>query len=338
MIQGTPKLKLTPEIILSKITEYDVFRYYMPHQSWEVNKLTISPFMRGGGYEKDPSFMISNRHGVLTFIDFGDTKHRGNCFTFVQQMFGLEYNEALLKVDFDFGLGIISKDQTGNYKKIVSEYKQPEDIGKRYSFIQVTTRKFTDVELGYWKQFGITIEELRENKVYAIKEVFLNRQRFLPVGVNEMTFGYYYDGSWKIYRPLADKQHKWLPNNVPIIATDGFENIKNCKIAFITKSKKDYMVVRKVYPNVCAVQNEGIACFSVENVDYIKSNSERQILSFDCDDPGIENAKTVVDVCGFESMTVPRHYLFEGIKDWADLARVHGLGAVEKCFKEKGLL
>jgi hypothetical protein len=35
-------------------------------------------------------------------------------------------------------------------------------------------------------------------------------------------------------------------------------------------------------------------------------------------------------------MNVPRQYLAEGIKDWAELARVHGLNVLEKLFKEKG--
>ena len=48
-----------------------------------------------------------------------------------------------------------------------------------------------------------------------------------------------------------------MPNNVPITAMDGKEDIINCNVAFINKSKKDYMVMKKVFPCCCAVQNEG---------------------------------------------------------------------------------
>lgn len=339
MIKGVPKVILNPDSVLARISEYDIFRYYMNHCDWEINKPTISPFMRAGGYEKNPSFLISNRNGVLHFVDFGDTSKRGNCFVFVQTLFGINFDEALKKIDYDFGLGITSPgDDVRNYKRIVKEYDQPESIGKRYTFIQVITKKFSKEELDYWSQFHITPEELRENRIYSIDKVFLNRQRF-PLGLDDMTFGYFYDGSWKIYRPLiANKKNKWIPNNVPITTMDGLDNIKDCHTAFITKSKKDYMVVKKIYPHVCAVQNEGLACFSVENIEHLRANSKYQTLSFDSDVPGMTNAQEVINLFGFNSLTVPFRYLSEGIKDWADLAKAHGMSEVEKVFKENNLI
>jgi hypothetical protein len=240
-------------------------------------------------------------------------------------------------IDRDFGLGFSTGVMTGEYKKIISEYKQPE-IEKRYSLIQVKTRKFTQDELDYWAQDHQDIQDLRDNNIYSIKELYLNRQRF-PLGENELRFGYLYEGQyWKIYRPFADKKHKWMPNNVPITAMDGKENIKNCSVAFINKSKKDYMVMKKLFPCSCAVQNEGLGCFSHENVEYLKANSDRQILSFDADDVGVQNSKQITQMFDFEYTNVPRQYLVEGIKDWADLAKVHGLQAIEDYLKSKNLL
>jgi hypothetical protein len=89
-----------------------------------------------------------------------------------------------------------------------------------------------------------------------------------------LRFGYLYDGHWKIYRPFANKKIKWVPNNVPITEMDGLDDIKDCDVAFINKSKKDYMVMKKVFPCCCAVQNEGMGCFSEENVNFIKENSK----------------------------------------------------------------
>jgi DNA primase len=119
---------------------------------------------------------------------------------------------------------------------------------------------------------------------------------------------------------------------------DGKEDIKHCDVAFINKSKKDYMVMKKLFPTSCAVQNEGLGCFSTENVDYIKSNSASQILSFDSDVTGVENSKQICTMFGFDYCNVPRQYLSEGIKDWADLAKVHGMKAIEDYLIEKQLL
>ncbi len=320
--------------ILSKITEYDIFKYYMPFANWEVNVITFSPFRN----ETHPSFMIGNKNGRLTFIDFADTSKRGSAFDFVMMLFNMrDIQEAFRLIDRDFGLGFTKQTDTRQYQRIVSEYKQPEAV-KVYSKIQVITRAFTNDELAYWNQFHQSLDDLKANNVYAVSKVYLNKQLF-PCPLTEMRFGYLYGEHWKIYRPYAkDKKNKWVPNNVPITAMDGKDDIKQCDVAFINKSKKDYMVMKKLFPTSCAVQNEGLGCFSNENVEYIKTNSASQILSFDSDVTGVQNSQQICNMFGFDYCNVPRKYLSEGIKDWADLARAHGMQAIEDYLKEKELL
>ena len=334
MICGERKTKLSIEAILSRISEYDIFRFYMPHRDWKINRVTYSPFRQ----ENNPSFMIGNKLGYLMFIDYADTSKRGDCFNFVQALHNLpSVSDTLKMIDRDFGLGLSTGVVTGEYKKIIAEYKQP-DIEKRYSLIQVKVRKFTQEELDYWNQYHQDIQDLRDNNIYSIKDLYLNKQKF-PLSDTELRFGYLYEGQyWKIYRPFADKKKKWMPNNVPITAMDGKENIKNCEVAFINKSKKDYMVMKKLFPCSCAVQNEGLGCFSHENVEFLKANSDRQILSFDADDVGVQNSKQITEMFDFEYTNVSRQYLAEGLKDWADLAKAHGLQAIENYLKSKNLL
>lgn len=333
MISGPPNIQLTDKAIFNKISEYDLFRFYMPHSDWKLNHPTLSPFRN----EDNPSFLISSRNGFLFFIDFTDTKLRGNALQFVGLMTGLtNYNDILERVDCDLKLGIRNKNLE-NYKSIVKEYKQPIDLGKKYSVIQVKPRAFTKEELAYWNDYYQDISDLKKNNIYSIDKVYLNKQRFsLPD--NQLRFGYFYSGSWKIYRPFADKKTKWLPNNVAITAMDGLDNIKNCEVAFINKSKKDYMVINKLLQCTCAVQNEGIACFSVENVDYLKANSKKQILSFDSDTTGVANSQQITSLFDFGYCNVPRKYLQEGIKDWSDLAKQYDLKTIETILKEKNIL
>ena len=333
MITGERRVKLTIQTILHKITEYDIFKFYMPNKDWQLNKQTYSPFRN----EKHPSFLIGNRDGNLYFIDFSDTSKRGSCFDFVKLLFNLySLYEVLKMIDRDFDLGIVSGESLGEYKRIVAEYKQPDET-KRHSVIQAITRKFTHEELEYWNQYHQSLDDLRANHIYSIKDLFFNKSRF-SLRDNELRFGYLYDGHWKIYRPFLDKKNKWVPNNVPITAMDGKDDIINCPVAFINKSKKDYMVMKKIFPHTCAVQNEGIGCFSAENLEYIKSNSDRQILSFDSDVRGVVNSQQITKLFDFDYCNVPRKYLDEGIKDWADLAKVHGMKAIEDYLKEKELL
>lgn len=333
MIQGRKRTHLTTDSILEKISDYDIYKFYMPHQNWKINVVTYSPFRN----EKNPSFIIGYRGGTLRFIDFGDSSKKGGCFDFVMMLFNISLYDAMLMIDRDFDLGIISGSSTKNYERIVSDYAQPTATSKREYFIQVKTRKFTNEELAYWNGYYQDIDDLRANNVYSIDTVYLNKQKF-PIKDSELRFGYLYEGYWKIYRPFADKKSKWMPNNVPITMMDGLEDITDCDVAFINKSKKDYMVMKKIFPCCCAVQNEGMGCFSEENVEFIKENSERQILSFDSDETGVKNSKLISDKFGFEYCNVPRIYLEEGIKDWADLARIHGLKTIEKYLTQKELI
>lgn len=334
MIQGSKRITLTPESILKKISAYDIFMMYMPKNNWKPNIKTISPFR----IEQDPSFLIGNKNGTLGFIDFGDTNYKGDCFTFVKMLYNLPNMDEVLKmIDKDFSLGISSGIYTGDYKKIISEYKQPEELGKRYSMIQVVSRKFTKEELAYWNQYHQDISDLRAEHIYSVDKVYLNKQLF-PLKDTELRFGYHYEGNWKIYRPFNDKKTKWLPNNVPFNYLEGKENIKNCDVALITKSKKDKMVIKKIYGCVAAVQSESIACFTEENVSYIKQNSNSQILSFDSDEPGVKNSQQITQLFDFGYCNVNKDYLSQGINDYAELGKVYGLKEIEKQFIEKGII
>jgi hypothetical protein len=334
MIIGKKKEHLTTETILKKISEYDIFRWYMPTKSWKINQVTFSPFRN----ERNPSFLIGNKLGNLSFIDFTDTSKKGDCFTFVKLLFNLSnINETLVLINKDFNLGILSGKYNVEYKKIIEKYKQPESEGKRYSLIQVITKSFTQEELNYWNSYYQDVSDLRRENVYSISKVYLNKQRF-AMNDNDLKFGYFYDGFWKIYRPFQAKKNKWVPNNVPITTMDGKRDIINCDTAFISKSKKDYMVIKKVFPCVCAVQNEGVGCFSKENVEYLKANSDKQVLGFDSDEPGVVNSQQITKMFDFGYINVPRTYLLEGINDFADLGKIHGLKTIENYFKQKKLI
>jgi hypothetical protein len=336
MIKGNKISKpISINDVLSKISEYDIFMFYMPHKNWKLNITTFSPFRS----EKNPSFVIGNKLGRIQFVDFTDSTKKGGCFDFVQMLYGIDtLNEVLELINKDFGLGLKGKTNIDKYKRIVSNYIQPQNVQKKSTIIQVVSRKFTNEELQYWNEYHQDESDLKANNIYSIKKLYLNKS---PIYLKdtELRFGYFYNGKWKIYRPFSDdRKNKWYPNNVPITAMDGLEDIKNCDVAFINKSKKDFMVMKKVFPSSCAVQNEGMGCFSLENVEYLKANSNRQILSFDSDVPGVTNSQQVTKLFNFDYCNVPKIYLEEGIKDWALLAKEKGLKTIENYLKEKQLI
>lgn len=331
MIQGKKRETLTIETVLSKITPYDIFMWYMPDKSWKINQVTISPFRN----ERNPSFLIGNKHGYLSYIDFGDTSKRGDCFMFVKQLFNFSSIDDVLKlIDRDFGLGISTKNVEG-VKRIVPEYKQPEELGKRYSLIQVVTRKFTNEELEYWNAYHQDLQDLKDNNVYAIKKVYLNKSLF-PLKDTELRFGYFYDGHWKIYFPNKDRKSKWL-SNVPLNTTYGLKNLNNEHNSLICKSLKDYMVCKKIYPYVCHVQNESLSAFSEETVNNIKQNSNEIFYGGDSDRPGKDASFAITKAFGFKHINPPDN-LLPDIKDFADWSKEKGLQELENHFFKKNLI
>lgn len=332
MIKGKRKLELTPATILNMISDFDIYMMYMPDRHWKVNQSTTSPFHK----DLVPSFLIGNREGYLYHIDFSNTLYRGGCFDFVCQRFNLSLNEALIKIDNDFSLGIYSNTER-NYKEITSQYKQPESIGKRYSIIQCVTRKFTKEELEYWEGYYQTEEDLRRDHVHSLKEVYLNKKRY-PIGVNELRFGYFEEngGFWKIYRPTADKKHKWI-SNVPLTRAYGLENLCLGHNTLVTKSRKDYMLCRKLYPYTCHVQNESIFAFSDETREYINTHSKGVYLGYDSDESGKAASYIVTNAFGWKHINTPDR-LLPAINDFADWGKAEGLEVVKRHFIEKGLI
>jgi hypothetical protein len=62
-------------LFFQRLVHLMFFVMYMPHKK-HVNDVTISPFRT----ETNPLFLIGNRNGGLSFIDFGDTSKKRRLF------------------------------------------------------------------------------------------------------------------------------------------------------------------------------------------------------------------------------------------------------------------
>lgn len=329
-IGGNKKKALRSEYILSVITAYDIYRMY--YAGFKPNLANVNYF-RG---EKDPSLIIGNKYGEWQHYDLADSSWKGGCFDFVQQIFRCSFIDAMKIVDRDFNLGIISGVNTEHRPIIESHVKEP--ALKEYSNIQVLTRKFTNEELAYWNSYHQSFDDLKRENIYSVKQIFLNKQKFYFNDL-QIRFGYYYPElqKWKLYFPFEKPDRKWL-SNIPLSLLEGKENLKPGKTGWITKSKKDRMVLLKVYEHVSSVQNETRACFIEENLTFIKENSSDQVIFFDSDPAGVKNSKIITTEYDMAYCNTPRSYLSDGINDFAELGKDYGLQTVEKVLKRKKLL
>jgi hypothetical protein len=321
----TKKTDLTIKEVLNRVTEYQIYRFYIG-KDFPLNKAIHSPFRR----DKSPSFVVkATSYGSLYHTDYGQMEYQGTAIDFVKQAFSLNYGEALKKIDSDMSLGINS--QKCEYKTLVAAYEVPE-IQKIDTFIQVTSRKFNSKDLAYWNQYHISLEELNKWNVYAVKKLYVNRQR-VSLNPAEFCFGYLMGKKWKIYRPFADKEHKWR-TNIPFDWMWGIQDITpGTQKAVITKALKDLMVIRKILPTTASTQSESFASINTDTIHLLQGNCKEVYMNYDNDKTGVENSK-FFNQFGFKWVNTPQG----GPKDFADLAKDQGMEAVINHFKLKGII
>lgn len=344
MIKGRQKSKLTKEAILERISTYDIYRFYQG--PFKVNHICVNHH-RG---EKDPSLVIGNKiSNNLTHKDLGDYSWRGDCFHFVQQIFRCDFTTALRIIDRDFGLGL-GVGQVLEVKPSVITWETPDiEIKKAPLFQIVYYSKMSKRGLDYWTKLGQGEEDLKREKIFQPKEIWRNKKK-IALG-DLLTFCYLYEdiGKWKIYRPFAPKkmlntpmnQWKW-DSNVPFDYIDNQVAIKpECSRIFLTKSKKDRMVLMKALQTDCMAdaQAEDPASIPESFVVECEQVPNRWIIS-DNDKKGKEFSWWLTKNHGFKHANVPDKYLAGEPKctDFADLCYHYGMETVVNYFKNKGLI
>lgn len=319
------------DLIFEKVSQEQIFRFYYPYD-FKLNHLCLSPFIK----ERNPSMIIGTKSqdGDIIFKCF-NSHHKGDCITFVREMFSLDYREALEKIAKDFG--ILEQDNS-RYEAIIKELPISKITKKKNApDIVVATRPFNSDELSYWNDYYQDIEDLKRENVYVPKKIWINKNP-VDLKVSELTFCYYYPeiDKWKIYFPFREKAKKWL-SNIPLTTSWGLENINKDKNTLICKSKKDFMVCRKIYPYVTGVQNESTAAFSEHFVSELKKNSKLIYYGGDSDAPGKAASYLITQQFGFKHIN-PVDRLLPETKDWADWAKKESLEKVYTHFKQKNII
>ncbi len=339
-MRGKLKQSLTIEVILSKVSEYDIYRYYLGYDFIYGNKYP-SPFRD----ERDGSFSIKEKsRGNLIHRDFGGD-NKGNFVDFVMQLYpGLSFYDVLLKIDHDMRLGIVGGKE--GYKDVVRGYKA--QTPKKEKLLQVSTKPLDSHLLSYWRKRGLEKEDLKVDpslEVFGVKYIRLNRIK-IHIPESETAFAYLYQGKyWKVYRPEAqDPKFKWL-SNVPLVQEYGLRNLSVDFNSIIMKAVKDYFVLLKIYPYVCGVQNESLEAFSEATVQNIKDNSKLVYYGGDNDAPGKKASYAITKAFDFKHVNVPDSYATiinstfpKGVKDWDNWAEYEGLKKIEHYLKRKKII
>lgn len=315
------KPKLNKDLILSKLTEEQIFSFYIGNDV-RTKKLFRSKLRN----DKNPTCsMYRNKLGTLIYKDFATNQHL-NCFAYVMTLFSCDYYSALRIIANDFHI-VEDSSITKNKGKIISKDFRIEE--KEFSKIQIEVQNFTESELKWWSKYGITLETLRKFDVYSCKHVFLNDSLVAESQQHCPIFGYYggklkqdketYE-LWKIYFPKRTEFR--FMGNYPSKILQGYRKLpKKGNICVITKSLKDCMALYQYNIPACAPNSETVIPSEVI-VNDLLSRFKHVFCIWDNDLTGITFLNKIKRLYPkLHCLIIPRKY---GAKDFSDLRALYG--------------
>jgi len=278
--------------------------------------LVLSPLRQ----DSTPTVSFFQRGGKMCYKDFA-TGEFGDAFDMVSGMYGVSITESLhiINQKMNLGLGEGGKVIAERVEKYARQYKKPEKVK-----IQVEIKSYTNTELEYWKQFGISEKILKMNNVYSVDRVFMNRRLVAISKASDPIFCYHFPVSdnVKIYRPL-NKQFKWF-GNVTRDDIYGAKYFQEGRTLIITSSGKDAMTLQELGYMAVAPQGEGNS-FSGDLVEMIKL-SNKGFLFYDNDKAGKTNSKDKAIDFQLGEIFLPDDC---GAKDPSDFVKLFGQEALK---------
>lgn len=305
------KSQVTLEDILSKVSEEQLFRYYIPNFI-ELNKKFKSPFNN----EKTASCYVVNTNGRLFYKDFS-SGNGGNILHFIQTKYNLNYNECINVIASDF-----------NLKPNLKLNIKPIELGintrpKELVTIKIKSINFTKEGLDYWKQYGLDKEDLINVKQISYFWIGYNRFK-----VDSIAFAYDFGNSnYQILQPYS-KEFKWNSNTSNYLIM-GYNNLpKLGDLLIITSSYKDVLVLNKLGYNSIAPKSESTLLSELQIFE-LKERFKKIVIYFNNDKIGLEYAKKYNKLYGLE-------YIYNPInepKDPSDFVKKLGIDKLKEFLK-----
>lgn len=224
-------------------------------------KLIINPFRKD---DTKPSLKLFYWHERLRFLDYGDQSYNGDIFDIMGKAlndvgdrswtFG-QLCDLLKKIIIDSEETILTKAQE---LKIHDTFKRER---LEWSIKQMALRQ---VDLDYFKQYGITEQTLLKNNVKGIDSIHRNgtllySHTLIDLNNDPMVMYEYTEQQWQVYRPQSVKNIKWI-NWVGHLLLNSCTLDKKYRNTLITKSTKDCMLLRQI------AEELGVFDVSITNV------------------------------------------------------------------------
>jgi len=319
--------EITKEFILSKVTQYQIFKYYC--KNFTEGKL-FSSELRG---DSSPSCKVYNNNGNLLYFDYGN-REKHDCFSYIQKKYLLLYK---IELNFYEVLTIIANDF--NIIKNIKNFNITPSlnyIGKADDFKNIKTkyslkkkRRSWNKTDTYWGDYYFSQELLDFYNVEPLDYYWkTNVNGYLDLiyeyKKNIFNPAYSYEeinGYRKILRPYESKLNKW-DSCMPKQIIEGYNQLEQTgEYCIITSSRKDTMAWRLLGYNACNPGSE--AMFLTDNCFLLLKNRFKHIvINYDNDEQGLKSMKKYSEQFNIPMFIIPK--LSNATKDLSDVLYFKG--------------
>lgn len=273
---------LTIEKVVSSLTEEAIFLFVIGYVPEEYEYVT-NPFRE----DNNPGcfFKTSSKTGRLCLNDYATTKKING----VQ----LGHFDCIGAAQIKFGFGI---HQTLKYlvdnidSECSSIFCVNKDLTKKKSvktIIQSRHREFNNADRRYlFNRYGITRANCIEDKTYPVTSFLItNHKGQNTVRPNTIAYEFNFEsGNKKIYMPKEKLRFITNTNQNDVGGVGYLDFIREDKTLVITKSYKDYRVLKNADISECVwFQNEGCR---PDNINAILEGYKRVVFFYDNDTQG----------------------------------------------------
>lgn len=285
MFNISSDIAVSKEVILQKISQEQIFSLIFGELP-ELEEKVCSPFRE----DSTPGCYFSFKGSTLYFVDFAFNKtYKGidcrylDCFAAIMVAYNLDYVQALEYItECINNKNITYKKPTINPLKSVIRKRSSQNMIFKPRNWQIRDKKF-------WTPYGISKEDLISDFVFPVEKLSFPTY---SKHINELCYAYtdFKGGRKQLYFPYGKQRFLMSCTKDDIFGLSSLDT-KSHRL-FITKSYKDYRVLKNCGFNTIAFLNEGnIPTRDV--LDKVLNNKSRVSIFFDNDTPGIEAGKNV---------------------------------------------
>tara|TARA_R100000995_G_scaffold80885_1_gene53152 strand:- start:438 stop:1421 length:984 start_codon:yes stop_codon:yes gene_type:complete len=308
---------LHTDVILSKISDFDIFSYYCPSFK-EIGKKFCSELRE----DNNPTASIIPWNRKLLYKDFGYSEHTLDCFNYVRVKFGCSFYSALRIIDCDFNLGLSSKKAELNFTMGYLGYvrKRPT-YNKPLVIIKKKRRSWNKEDATFWSKYLINRKILTKFGVEPISHYWVNEYRFT---CKSASYAFRLNKRFKIYCPY-EKNNKWTSNTKKADIQGWNQLPQKGNLIILTSSLKDVMCLNAAGYDAIALQSE-MQIPEAKIIDELKERFNEIIVFYDNDfdkesNPGQITANKICDLYGLTNVCIPTEWK---CKDPSDLVKTHG--------------